>query len=647
LRKDPLAAAVESAVSGEPASPSWYAFPGDPIRSDFRNYLYLVWEHLGLPDPTNAQYEMAYFLQHGYFGFIELPSGRIVKRYDEEWDDVSAEEQAQGRPLDEPRETYRSDILEGFRGIGKSYISAAFCTWLFLRDPINEKILIVSASGPKAKEFVAQAKSLIMTMDILAHLRPGAPGWTSTSRDQIDRFDVAGHSISQSPSLKAAGITGQITGSRATRIFPDDIEIPDNSKTEEARESLLRLVNEFDAIILPGSGTQITFLGTPQTEESIYNRLIRERGFNAFVWPARYPKIDKRPTYIHTRDSGDRHDTLAPALRALDAHPELSMRPTDPMRFGEVQLAAREAKGRSWFALQYMLDTTLSDAERYPLKQFDLIVMSTNFMKAPLTVQWGKDSDKKNVRSDIPNVGFSGDYLIGPLFVDKEWREYTAKTLFVDPSGRGKDETAWAVVAELHGMLYVLKVGGHAGDVNTAMEKIAMDAKAYNVSNILVEPNYGGVIWISAFSPVLARVGKGWSCAVDEAEWSQTQKEVRIIDTLEPVMNQHRLVVDESVAKDQTFIYQLTHVSREKGSLTHDDRLDAVAGAVASLAASLMIDSAQSRKEKLDEELDAQLEDFIETCRIAGTAGVRTGRVLNNQVLGGEDEGHYFSTRYS
>jgi len=638
LNKLPLAAAVESAVTGD-SSPDWYSFPGDPVRSDFRNFLFLVWDHLGLPDPTFAQYEIAYFLQWGYPGFYSLPDGRIVKRYDSEWDKLDADEQSLAQPLESTKETGRADIVEGFRGIGKSYISAAFVCWCLLRDPVNEKMLVVSASGVKAREFVAQVKSLIQSMEILAHLRPGMPGWTSTSRDQIDRFDVAGHSLSQSPSLKAAGITGQITGSRATRIFPDDIEVPENSKTEESRENLLRLVNEFDAILVPGGHTQVTFLGTPQTEESIYNRLIRERGFSAFVWPARYPKVDKRGTYVHTRDGGDLHDTLAPALRTLDRHPKLAWMPSDPKRFGEVELMSREAKGRSWFALQFMLDTTLSDAERYPLKQFDLIVMSLNAMKAPMTVQWGRDSDRKNVRNDIPNVGFSGDYLLGPLFVDKEWREYTGKIIFVDPSGRGKDETAWCVLAELHGMLFVLKVGGVSGDINTAMERIAMDAKLFNVNQILVEPNYGGVMWIAAFQPVLTRVGKGWTCAVDEAEWAAGMKEARIIDTLEPVMNQHRLIVDESVAKDQVLMYQLTHISKERGSLTHDDRVDSLAGAVANSAMSMMIDSAQSRKERLDEELDELLEDFVETCKIASVAGMRTGRVWNNK------ESTYYTSR--
>ena len=43
--------------------------------------------------------------------------------------------------------------------------------------------------------------------------------------------------------------------------------------------------------------------------------------------------------------------------------------PTDPARFSDFDLLEREASyGRLGFALQFMLDTRLSDAERYPLK---------------------------------------------------------------------------------------------------------------------------------------------------------------------------------------------------------------------------------------------------------------------------------------
>ena len=75
-----------------------------------------------------------------------------------------------------------------------------------------------------------------------------------------------------------------------------------------------------------------------------------------------------------------------------------------------------------------------------------------------------------------------------------------------------------------------------------------------------------------------------------------TQKEARIIDTLEPVMNQHRLIVARKVIqKDHEtsalrgldpndpkygLFYQITRLTQEKGSLIQDDRLDALAGAV-------------------------------------------------------------------
>jgi hypothetical protein len=73
------------------------------------------------------------------------------------------------------------------------------------------------------------------------------------------------------------------------------------------------------------------------------------------------------------------------------------------------------------------------------------------------------------------------------------------------------------------------------------------------------------------------------------------QKEKRIIDTLEPVMAQHRLIVDrdliqrdyDSVAHlpvDEAFqyrlFYQMTRITRDRKSVPHDDRIEAVAGAV-------------------------------------------------------------------
>ena len=558
----------------------------DPVASDFRNFLFLVWQHLNLPEPTRVQYEIAEFMQRGF-----------EENYD---------------PL-----TGRADIVRAFRGVGKSYIACAYCLWCLYRDPVNEKILVVSASSVKAKEFVAQAKGILLTFDLLKHLRPN-----EDQRNSFDRFDVRSASLSQSPSLKAAGITGQITGSRATRIVADDIEIENNAKTEAARQTLMRSISEFEAIKVPAHyedevfkrpAADVLFLGTPQTEESIYNRLIRERGYSCFCVPARYPLVDKQIVYEIKRDDGLSVNVLAPfVISDVEQDGSLADRPIDPTRFGEDDLVSREAKGKAFFGLQYMLDTTLSDADRYPLKQHDLIVMGVNATKAPITVQWGQDTDKKNIRGDIPNVGFTGDSFLGPLFADGEWRDYTGSILFVDPAGRGADETAWSIVKTLNGVLYVCKIGGHTGDINESYLRIARDAKHYDVNLIHIEPNFAPGVWIAGFQPVLSKVWPG-GCTVEEADWAKGRKEERIIDTLEPVMATHRMVVDESVARDDITMYQLTHITRERGSLKHDDRIDSLAGAISHFQRVLEMDMATAANGIREQELEEMLEDFMET----------------------------------
>lgn len=72
-----------------------------------------------------------------------------------------------------------------------------------------------------------------------------------------------------------------------------------------------------------------------------------------------------------------------------------------------------------------------------------------------------------------------------------------------------------------------------------------------------------------------------------------TQKETRIIEALEPIMNQHRLVIDPKViqddydtalrnypadkAREYMLFYQLSRITKDRGSLKHDDRLEALA----------------------------------------------------------------------
>ena len=581
---------------------------------DFRNFLYLTWQHLGLPEPTPAQYEIAYRLQYGV-------------------DTTESPDSLTSGP--------REDIIRCFRSLGKSYITSAYAIWRLMRNPRDEKIMVVSATGSKSKEFVAQTKGICQSMPLVQWLLEGPRDNGATRRDMAEQFDVAGASLSQSYSVVARGITGQITGSRATLLIADDIEVERNSLTEEARRRIVKIVqSDFVPITKTEWGKgDIIFLGTPQTEESVYNTLVKEMGFRCFTIPVRFPTADKLKNYLLTdNQTGREVNILAHYLRDLFDNNKIKHGGPTDSRFAEDELMHIEAKGKASFALQYMLDTSLSDAERYPLRQSDLIVMSCNPLKAPLTVQWGRHNDKHNLVRDIPNVGFSGDHMLRPLFVDTEWEPYESKVLFVDPSGRGKDETAWAVVGALNGILYVLQVCGFASDPAEAMARIAVDAKKYNVSTIEVEPNYGQGMWVTAFQPILSNIWQG-GCTVVESEWAKGQKEGRIIDTLEPVMAQHRLVLDEDLAKrearteDHTFslLYQLTHITRDRGALRHDDRLDALSGAVAHYMRSMGQDVDEAARGVLQQRMDDEIDDFMEFMEGGAMVGRSRGRMRNGQ----------------
>lgn len=546
----------------------------DPLREDFRNFLYVVWKHLRLPDPTPVQYDIAQFLQHG------------PKRL----------------------------VIEAFRGVGKSWITSAFAVWLLFCNP-QLNILVVSATKNRSDDFSTFTLRLIWEMEILRHLRP-----REGQRNSKISFDVGPAGASHAPSIKSVGITGQIAGSRADVIIPDDIEVPNNSATQMMRDKLSESVKEFDAVLKPGG--RILYLGTPQCEQSIYN-LLPQRGYVVRIWPARYPNEEKRAKY------GTR---LAPLIAdALDRDPSLAVQPEDPSRgqptdqrrFSHEDLLERELSyGRSGFALQFALDTSLTDAERYPLKVSDLVVMSLNPDKAPAEIIWASSPD---LIIETNNVAMGGDYYYRPMHISRDqWVEYTGSVMYIDPAGRGKDELAYAVVKILHGRLFVTACGGFKGgyEEKDLMRLLAI-AKAQHVNHILVEPNFGDGMFAQLLRAQAQRV---YPVKIEDGEWSSAMKESRIIDTLEPLMNQHRLVVSLDVIEQDylstesypaeevnqyRLFYQMTRITRDRGALAHDDRLDALAGACAYWLKHMSRDVDKAQADYRQELLDADLERFM------------------------------------
>jgi len=121
--------------------------------------------------------------------------------------------------------------------------------------------------------------------------------------------------------------------------------------------------------------------------------------------------------------------------------------------------------------------------------------------------------------------------------------------------------------------------------------------------------------------PVLLKI---YPCALEEIR-SSKQKEMRIIDTLEPLLNQHRMVFDkglllrdinhgleDSMNLQYSLVYQLTHISKARGSLRHDDRLDALSMCAAALVELMGVSEDDAVKGYKEEMLDKVLEEWID-----------------------------------
>ena len=64
--------------------------------------------------------------------------------------------------------------------------------------------------------------------------------------------------------------------------------------------------------------------------------------------------------------------------------------------------------------------------------------------------------------------------------------------MFIDPSGKGLDETAYSIVAHLNGNLFVLEVGSfREGYTEPVLRGLAEAAKRRKVKLILLEDQFG------------------------------------------------------------------------------------------------------------------------------------------------------------
>jgi len=530
-----------------------------------------------------------------------------------------------------------------FRGIGKTHQDVcAFATWRLYTNH-DERIKIISKSAGHAQNAVSQIREWLGSVFFLQHLQPDP---TKRHRDKEWSFDIGPTRRTKDPSVMAVGIDGQITGTRATLVLPDDIETPENTKTVSAREWLRKQTSEFKKIatLADNSLGEIMVVGTPHHEETVYNTM-EERGYQFRSYPVMLPPGDG--DY-----SRDKVDNLAPiVVRMIEEHEsehgeidKNSIVPTVPGRFGREKILSEMAEGPIDFSQQFMLIRDLGDDFKF-LSLSDLIVPDFDFLDGlvPPMVKWGlSDSKGSTARTDIECIGIGGAMLHRQIMCSdrEEWTRISEIVMHIDPSGGGADETAVAVVGSCAGRLWCMAVEGWAGEYDTlngsserVMESIADLARRMDCNLIRIEKNFGQEMFAQILVPFLQKRfvdpgsevdasgkphgldhSRGWRCSVESLPAESGTKEKRIINALAPIMGAHRLIVHKDAIAPRPGLprkyelqYQLSAITPRQGSLKHDDRVEALAAAVSYFRGRLDADpdtlEQRLKEERFEEEL--------------------------------------------
>jgi hypothetical protein len=445
-----------------------------------------------------------------------------------------------------------------------------------------------------------------MTMDELECMRPDKLAGDRTS---VEAFDLH-HSIKgvdKSPSVACAGIGANLQGKRADLLIPDDIESSKNSATALQRAQLMHLTLDFTSIA-NAEHSRIIWLGTPQSSESIYNTL-PGRGVEVRVWPGRYPTPDQMENY---------GEFLAPLIRQrLEADPTLQTgggpmlqdgKPTDPSFKGEAVLIRTQLdQGPAYFQLQHMLNTRLTDAMRFPLKTERMLVMRLDRShRVPVTVTPGFTKDTLRHCS---NGSFSFK-VSTPTSVSSETTVCPLIHMYVDPApgGLNGDESGYFVSGLANANIFGFDLGGIPGGYEEhKLRALALIVKKWGVNVVSIEKNMGYGAFREVWTPILRAIAPEVGI---EDDMVHGQKETRILATVEPILGRGSLILNEDILESDwasaqargvngmtySFFFQLAKLTRDRNSLRHDDRLDAVEGGCRWWQAQLAIDQKDSLK---------------------------------------------------
>lgn len=149
------------------------------------------------------------------------------------------------------------------RGHAKSTILEIFNAWVYYCWPLL-RILHQSESDGTALKTSRGTQNVLRRHPLTAGLLPNDTG-------TVEQWWVKGaaENDARNASMYAKGILSNVTSSRADFVQNDDIEVPKNIGTPEAREKLRFRLGEQVHIAVPGAPT--IYIGTPHTHETVYD----------------------------------------------------------------------------------------------------------------------------------------------------------------------------------------------------------------------------------------------------------------------------------------------------------------------------------------------------------------------------------------
>lgn len=533
----------------------------------------------------------------------------------------------------------RTRQVLAFRGVGKSHlITATVGCYRLFRDP-QRKVIIRSKNDDEATGNLRLMKVVIQSCWFLAHLVPDA-GQTDNTHEMDVRTAIPG----KQPSCIAMTIGGMLSGKRAHTIIDDDIEDDNNVVTREARDRLYAQYTAAVAWLYPDMAeladpVEHIVIGTYKDEEdSLYIRNAEEKTPTR-AWPIRYPKADEIVPYLSPMMRDRLHSRLA-----------LPGEPAVPHRFPIEEVAKREER-KTYFRREFMLIAGKGQRQRCPLVLSDLLVMPLHRDQTPTPIMWGeRDANGASTAMPMPTLDRDGACLRRPAFVGQALVPYSSTKAGIDPAGRGDDMIGLAIVSQASNMFFLKHIDGLEGSsaaghrtatgeyVTGVYDIIATRLRDHMCREAYFEVNIDSTgAWENMMQAALKRhrlepnehplFPDGWACALTPIR-NTGIKEFRIVDTVEPIVSSHRLVVDPSCVAirgledmHDEFQFQFSRIRRERRCLKEDGMLDALAIVLNAWVGStsvLRLDDREAQDKAIDRriaEIKAKYEDAIARSR--------------------------------